>query len=63
MGFWIDMDRLARADGKYLYKQHIMDGLVATGQVPDMFGSFYQRTFKQGGVCAFDVEYIDFLRR
>jgi predicted metal-dependent phosphoesterase TrpH len=59
MGYRIDMDKLARADGKYLYKQHIMDQLVSTGQVPDMFGAFYQKTFKQGGVCAFDIEYID----
>ena len=58
-GFRIDVDKLARANGKYLYKQHIMDWLVMTGQIPEMFGSFYQKTFKQGGVCAFDVEYID----
>ena len=59
IGFQIDMDKLARADGKYLYKQHIMDHLVTTGQVPDMFGDFYKKTFKQGGICAFDIEYID----
>jgi len=58
-GFQIDVDKLARADGKYLYKQHIMDWLVTTGQVPDMFGNFYQTTFKQGGICDFDIEYID----
>jgi predicted metal-dependent phosphoesterase TrpH len=58
-GFQIDIDKLARADGKYLYKQHIMDWLVTTGQVPDMFGGFYQKTFKQAGICAFDIEYID----
>ena len=59
IGFRIDMDKLPRADGKYLYKQHIMDWLVTTGQVPDMFGDFYQKTFKQGGICAFDIEYAD----
>ena len=59
IGFQINMDKLARADGKYLYKQHIMDWLVSTGQVPDMFGDFYKKTFKQGGICAFDIEYID----
>jgi len=58
-GFHIDMDKLARADRKYLYKQHIMDYLVTTGQVPEMFGVFYQKTFKQGGICDFDIEYID----
>ena len=59
MGYRIDMSRLARAGGKYLYKQHIMDWLVATGQVPDMFGDFYQQTFKSGGPCDFDIAYID----
>ena len=58
-GFQIDMGKLARADGKYLYKQHIMDWLVTTGQAPDMFGEFYIKTFKHGGICAFDIEYAD----
>ena len=59
IGFRIEMDKIARADGKYLYKQHIMEWLVITGQVPDMFGEFYQKAFKQGGICAFDIKYID----
>ena len=59
IGFQIDMDKLSRADGKYLYKQNVMDWLVKTGQVPEMFGDFYKKTFRGGGVCAFDIEYID----
>jgi len=58
-GFVFDMDKLKRADGKYLYKQHIMDWLFTTGQVTDTFGNFYQRTFKNGGICAFDIKYPD----
>lgn len=58
-GYEIDICKLARADGKYLYKQHLMDYLVSTGQVPEMFGSFYNATFKQNGICAFDISYID----
>ena len=58
-GYQIDADKLARADGKYLYKQHIMDWLVSTGQSDDMFGEFYKNTFKRGGICDFDIEYID----
>ena len=58
-GYKIDIDKLARADGKYLYKQHIMDWLVTTGQGPDMFGEFYKKTFKRGGICAIDIDYID----
>jgi len=59
LGYKIDIAKLARADGKYLYKQHIMDWLVTTGQVPDMFGDFYNTMFKNGGICAFDIEYMD----
>jgi len=58
-GYSIDIDRLARADGKYLYKQHIMDHLVSTNQALEMFGDFYLKTFKNGGICAFDIEYLD----
>jgi len=59
-GFKIDMDKLTRADGKYLYKQHIMEWLVNTGQAPDMFGEFYMKTFKNGGICDIDsIKYID----
>ena len=58
-GYKIDINKLARADGKYLYKQHIMDWLVSTGQAPDMFGDFYKKTFKRGGICFLKTGYID----
>jgi predicted metal-dependent phosphoesterase TrpH len=61
-GYRIDLDSINRADGKYLYKQHIMDQLVSTGQVPEMFGAFYYQTFKNGGICDFDIEYIDVIK-
>ncbi len=47
-GFQIDPRCLPRAEGKYLYKQHILDYLVSTGQAEEMFGSFYKSTFKNG---------------
>jgi len=58
-GFRIDMNKLPRADEKYLYKQHIMDYLVLTKQVTEMFGIFYTSIFKNNGICAFDIEYIN----
>jgi len=58
-GYKIEKDNLKRSDGKYLYKQHIMEWLVSTGQTDEMFGDFYQRVFKNGGVCDFDIEYAD----
>ena len=32
---------------------------MTTGQAPDMFGDFYKKIFKQGGICHFDIEYVD----
>ncbi|MFT3952329.1 MAG: PHP domain-containing protein [Oscillospiraceae bacterium] len=58
-GFALDIDKLERADGKYLYKQHIMAQLVKSGQAAELFGSFYYKTFKNGGICAFDIDYPD----
>lgn len=60
-GFRIDIDQLKPADGKYLYKQHVMAYLVETGQVDDMFGAFSQKTFRNKGICHFDIPYIDAL--
>ena len=56
-GYGIDADRLHRADGKYIYKQHIMDDLVQREKAPEMFGTFYQTVFKHGGICDFDIRY------
>ncbi len=36
-----------------------MDYLVGTGQAAEMFGDFYQKTFKNKGICHFDIDYID----
>ena len=58
-GFSIDEERIARSDEKCIFKQHILDWLVSTWQVPDLFGEFYQRTFKNGGICDFDINYPD----
>ncbi|MCL1803456.1 MAG: PHP domain-containing protein [Eubacteriaceae bacterium] len=58
-GYYIELSKLSRADGKYLYKQHIMDWLVATGQAESMFGETYMRIFKNGGICDFDILYPD----
>jgi predicted metal-dependent phosphoesterase TrpH len=60
-GFVIDIGQLKPADGEYLYKQHVMDYLVSTGQTDEMFGSFYKNTFKNNGICHFDIPYIDAL--
>jgi len=48
-----------RADNKYIYKQHILEYLVKTGQIQEMYGSFYDSFFKNQGPCDFDIEYPD----
>lgn len=58
-GYQIDLNKIKRADGKYIYKQHIMDYLCATGQAEEMFGDFYYKTFKNNGICHFDIEYLN----
>lgn len=58
-GYYIEEEKIKKADGKYIYKQHIMDYLVRTNQVDEMFGSFYYTTFKNQGICHFDIDYPD----
>lgn len=57
-GYEIDINKMKKADGRYIYKQHIMDYLCTTGQAEEMFGTFYYNTFKNNGICHFDIEYI-----
>ena len=57
-GYEIDINELRKADGKYIYKQHIMENLVRRKKADEMFGNFYYSTFKNGGICAFDIRYI-----
>ncbi len=58
-GFQIDVEKVKKADGKYIYKQHIMDYLLEEGRVSELFGDFYYQTFKNGGVCDFDIQYAN----
>lgn len=58
-GWEIDVEQMKRADGKYIYKQHIMDYLVSHGKAEELFGEFYYSVFKNGGICHFDIEYAD----
>ena len=60
-GLRIRPQNFVKRAGHVIYKQHIMEYLVASEQVGDMFGSFYHTTFKNGGCCDFDIEYLDAL--
>ena len=45
-GYDINTEELRVADGKYIYKQHIMEYLLRRGKVSEMFGDFYYSVFK-----------------
>jgi predicted metal-dependent phosphoesterase TrpH len=57
-GYDINTEELRVADGKYIYKQHIMEYLLRRGKVSEMFGDFYYSVFKNNGICDFDIQYI-----
>ncbi len=58
-GYSIDADQLNKADNQYLYKQHVLEYLLNTKQIDEKFGSFYKTTFKNKGICAMEIDYID----
>ena len=58
-GFRIRPQNFVKRAGHVIYKQHLIEYLVATEQVEEMFGTFYHETFKNGGYCDFDIEYLD----
>ncbi len=41
-----------------IYKQHILDYLVQSGQSETLFGKVYQEIFKNQGPCDFDITYV-----
>ncbi|HCC01023.1 MAG TPA: phosphatase [Ruminococcaceae bacterium] len=57
-GIPIDIESLASGHN-CIYKQHIMTWLVLNGYAQDMFGAFYLQYFKNGGICDFDMDYLD----
>lgn len=57
-GYKIDVNDVHKADSKYIYKQHIMEYLVRHKQASELFGEFYYNTFKNNGICHFDIHYI-----
>ncbi len=42
-----------------LFKQHVMELLVKKGAASQMYGDLYRALFKDDGICAGDIEYVD----
>ena len=57
LGYQMDVEKIQALAGGSIYKQHIFDYLVQTGQSEEMFGAVYQEIFKNGGACDFDIIY------
>jgi hypothetical protein len=58
LGYAITEKEVAAKAGRHIYKQHIMHVLVEKGYAEAIGGDTFRRLFKNGGPCAFDIEYI-----
>lgn len=42
-----------------LYKQHIMQALIEKDYTTSIYSDLYRRLFKNNGICARDIDYVD----
>ena len=47
-------------ESKVIYKQHIMDALIQKHYTDSIYSNLYRRLFKNNGICAMDIEYVDY---
>lgn len=59
LGYDITPEEVAKKAGRHIYKQHIMHVMVEKGYAESIGGETFRRLFKNGGPCAFDIEYLD----
>lgn len=57
LGYQIEEKEIEKLSQSCIYKQHILDYLVKTGQSESLFGEVYRTVFKNGGPCDFDITY------
>lgn len=60
-GYELDINYIKEKsrDSKVIYKQHIMDSLIKNHYTDKIYSDLYKRLFKNNGICARDIEYID----
>ncbi|MGG7178188.1 PHP domain-containing protein [Clostridium paraputrificum] len=63
-GYEIDIDYIAKKskNSGVIYKQHIMDALIDKHYTDKIYSDLYRRLFKNAGICANDIEYIDIFK-
>lgn len=59
LGYQVPTEEVQKLAGDCIYKQHILDYLLQTGQSKSLFGDVYRNIFKNGGPCDFDIAYPD----
>lgn len=60
LGYDISLEKVAALTRKgCVYKQHILNYLVTTGQTDQLFGDAYRQHFSGGGACHLDIVYVD----
>ena len=57
IGYQVPVEEVQKMAGDCIYKQHILDYLLKTGQSKSLFGDIYRNIFKNGGPCDFDITY------
>ena len=57
LGYKVPIEEILKLAGHCIYKQHILDYLLQSGQTEVLFGDVYRHIFKNGGPCDFDIAY------
>lgn len=57
LGYKVPAAEVAKLAGRTIYKQHILDYLLQSGQSELSLADIYQHIFKNGGPCDFDIVY------
>ena len=55
----IEIDKINKAGGKYIYTQHIIEYLTETDQYNELFDIFYRDAYKYGDPGDVDIDYVD----
>lgn len=59
----LDLDYITEKTktSEIIYKQHIMKALIKSKYTDTIYSDLYKKLFKNGGICARDIEYVDVL--
>lgn len=60
-GYDVDFSYISKVSEKsrIIYKQHIMDALKSKHYCDGIYCDLYRKLFKNNGICAIDIEYVD----